>query len=271
MHTHLSNIMTSKTLVDRVRADDADALEDLQRRYSAPIRAYLAGILRGYGEVDEERLDDLHDHFVAVKLPTLPGKLRESAERSTETADGKGGEKRGGLRKLIKAALRSACIDDYRYWNRESRKPKDGQVVNMGAVPGGVAAIPEETIQSAEDAYHAKWMVGLLQEIQEEVREICERKCQQTHYLIFEEFYFDPEHKGRTLEEIAKDYDLTRRKAEGHCETVVRHFRVVLEKRFKEELEPGGSADEEIRRMLEILQELLRRREEKSKTTKGGE
>jgi hypothetical protein len=99
------------------------------------------------------------------------------------------------------------------------------------------------------------------------VRALCLKRKQEVHLGLFEARYLGEAEMAPTWDELGARYGMDQKAARERADTVVRHFRLILRRMLRNEIEvPGGSAaqrpqvreaaiDQEIRALLSPLKD----------------
>jgi DNA-directed RNA polymerase specialized sigma24 family protein len=233
---------TSWTLLAKAREqceDGARARGNLAQKYYRSVQDFLLVLVQ-----DAEKARELSQEFFITL--SKPGGLLEHAT-----------PKKGRFRDFLQQALRYLVIDYYRRNRTEALQIHPDQANSEGWDVLELAQLPV-----AEAAFHYAWVKTTLAEALIQVRAICLKRKQQVHLELFEARYLCDTGVVPSWKELGTRYGMDQKAAHERADTVARHFRLVLRRMLRNEINvPDGvqvteaAIDEEIRALLSPLKD----------------
>lgn len=236
---------TSWTLLARARRhcdEGVRAREDFAQRYYRPVREFLLVLVQ-----DTDQADELAQEFFT--RVSGAGGIFEHAHPA-----------KGAFRNYLKQALRNLAADYHRRNRQEAFQMHPDQ-----ADGGGWDGMELSGFSAAEAAFHQAWVKVTLAEALTSVRALCLKRKQEMHLDLFEARYLGEADLTPTWDELGARYGMDQKAARERADTVVRHFRLVLRRMLRNEIEiPSGARrphvieaaiDDEIRALLSPLRD----------------
>lgn len=230
-------ISTSWTLIAEARAPNPGARpaqEEFARRYSRPVREYIAAVTG-----DQREAEELTQGFFADVV--VPGRLLALLDAS-----------KGSFRPYLKQAVRNYVISTIRSRHRKKRQALEEVRPDQWS-DAGWERLNLQAGTSPDMAFHQAWVRALLADALARVKAICEQRGQVEHLNLFLGRYLSDAPEPPSWRELGATFGLEEKIARSRSDTVARHFRIVLRQMLREEVSSEESVDEEIATLLAFV------------------
>lgn len=233
---------TDWSIIEAASSPDRDqaarAMDRIARRYWPAVYAFIR---RSGHDVHESA--DLTQGFICDVL--LARKLAQSADKT-----------RGRFRSFMLTSLQNYLREQHRKQTRRKRAPRDGHVVALGELENSVAELSAES--APEAAFGSQWVMTLVQQVLERVREECKSMGQDAHWAVFEDRVIRP----MLNDELPTPYgDLVARlklknraQASNMIVTIKRRFVRALMDEIAQTIDNGDEPEEELFDLLRDLE-----------------
>ena len=232
--THWSLLEEAKTYDDvRQRL----VMETLVKTYWKPVYCYLRR--KGYANEPAKDLTQGFFHELVIG--------RELVQQADQA--------KGRFRTFLLTSLDNYVISAYRNRTRKKRYPK-GHVVALSAYDHGSLPLASQYMRP-DEAFTYVWASTLLDDVLEEVKDLCHKDDMDAHWKLFFARVVDPILNGTepdSLGELCNQIGLkSKAKASNMIVTVKRRFQSAMRDRVRRYVDSDEDVDQEIHDLMKIL------------------